>query len=56
MAERAPDVEWQRIARSRHVVVHDYFDVDYEIVWRIVQVHLPPLRTALVALRDRLQA
>lgn len=38
----APDVEWERIVRSRHIV-HRYFGVDFEIVWRIVDVHLPPL-------------
>ncbi len=50
----APGVEWQRIIRSRHIVVHNYFGVDYEIVWRIVEMHLPPLRTALEALKKRL--
>ena len=50
----APDVEWTRIVRSRHVIVHDYFGTDYEIVWRIVQVHLPPLQEALRSLQQRL--
>lgn len=46
--ETYPQIEWQRIARSRHIIVHDYAGVDYEIIWRIVEIHLPPLRTALV--------
>lgn len=53
---QAPEVEWTRIIRSRHVVVHEYFGVDREIVWRIVEAHLPPLRTALAALLERLRA
>lgn len=44
-AKRIPDVvktkyplvEWQRIIRSRHIVVHEYAGVDYEIIWRILK-------------------
>jgi uncharacterized protein with HEPN domain len=54
LRQEAPEIEWVRITRSRHIVVHDYFGIDYEIVWRIIQVHLPPLRTALQAFLERL--
>jgi uncharacterized protein with HEPN domain len=39
-----------RIIRSRHILVHDYFGVDYEIVWRIVEIHLHPLEIAIKAI------
>ena len=42
-----PQVEWMRIIRSRYVVVHDYLGIDYEIIWRIKEVHLLPLETDL---------
>lgn len=42
-----PEIEWMRIIRSRHILVHDYAGIDYEIVWRIIEVHLPPLKKAL---------
>ena len=32
-----PEIPWRRIAGFRDVVVHDYFKVDLEEVWRIVQ-------------------
>lgn len=45
-----PNIEWMRIIRSRHILVHEYAGIDYEIVWRIIEVHLPPLEKALVAI------
>jgi uncharacterized protein with HEPN domain len=31
----------------RNVLVHDYFEVDFETVWLIVQRDLPPLAEAM---------
>lgn len=45
--EQYPEIEWMRIIRSRHILVHDYAGIDYEIVWRIIEIHLPPLKDAL---------
>lgn len=38
-----PEVPWRRVAGFRDVVVHDYFKVDIEEVWRIVQGDVPAL-------------
>jgi uncharacterized protein with HEPN domain len=34
----------------RNRIVHDYFEVDLEIVWQTVQHDLPVLRKQIVAL------
>jgi uncharacterized protein with HEPN domain len=41
------DIEWDKIARSRNIIVHDYFKVDHEIIWRIITTYLPPLQKEL---------
>jgi len=38
-----PEIPWTKIAGFRDVVVHDYFRVDLQEVWRIVQEELPSL-------------
>jgi uncharacterized protein with HEPN domain len=38
-----PEIEWTKIIRSRHILVHEYFELDYQIIWKIVQEYIPPL-------------
>jgi uncharacterized protein with HEPN domain len=50
-AEHA-EVPWRRIVGLRNRIVHEYFDVDIELVWEIVHTELPALKTQLRALRS----
>jgi uncharacterized protein with HEPN domain len=38
-----PNVEWKRIRGFRNRIVHDYFGIDYEIVWDIIEFYLDEL-------------
>jgi len=44
---RLPGIPWEDIIGMRHRLVHAYFDIDLEILWRTVQDDLPPLISAL---------
>ncbi len=35
-----PEIEWTRIRGFRNRIVHDYFGIDHEIVWSIVESYL----------------
>lgn len=45
--DTTPDIPWSRIVGMRNKVVHDYLDVDYDIVWDVVTIELPGLVTPL---------
>lgn len=38
-----PTLPWQNITGMRNRLIHAYFDVDLEVVWRTVNDDLPPL-------------
>jgi uncharacterized protein with HEPN domain len=41
--EATPTVPWRRIIATRHILAHDYDEVNDETVWRIATVHIPEL-------------
>jgi uncharacterized protein with HEPN domain len=47
---RHPEIHWVSIAGKRNVLVHDYFDVDFQTVWDVVTRDLPGLEKAMHAI------
>jgi uncharacterized protein with HEPN domain len=39
-----PDIDWKGMAGTRDKLIHDYFGIDYNLVWDIIVSILPVLK------------
>lgn len=49
-----PHIPWQKISGTRDKLIHQYFDVDLEIVWETVNEDLPKLKEQISKLLNEL--
>ena len=47
LKKKYPEIEWKRIAGARDVMIHAYFNVDFDVVWNIINQDIPVLKTNL---------
>jgi len=54
LKQRYPQVPWADIVGMRNLIVHGYYLMDLEIVWKTIHEDLPPLREAMDHIRGNL--
>lgn len=45
--DQFPDLPWKQVIGMRNRLIHAYFDVDHDVVWKTVNNSLPPLANQL---------
>ena len=46
-----PDIPWSDMAGMRDVLIHDYIDVDFGVVWKTASEDIPRLKILMLKLQ-----
>jgi len=49
------ELPWSDMARMRDKIIHSYFVVDYEIVWKTIKERLPEIKPKIDAILEDLE-
>ena len=41
--EKHPEIPWREVASLRNVIAHEYFGLDPDIIWDVIQTQIPVL-------------
>ncbi len=44
LQQQYPDIPWREIVGMRNIIAHQYFRIDLEVVWLVVDRELPQMR------------
>lgn len=47
-----PGIEWREAADLRNKIIHEYFGVDYVLLWEIIHLNIPSLKQKIQILID----
>lgn len=47
-----PEIPWKEISGMRNKIVHEYFGVDTEILWKTIKDDLPVLKETIVRIKS----
>jgi len=51
---RFSEIPWGSMAKTRDKIIHFYHGVDYEIIWKIIEEDLPPLKPSFEKIYTKL--
>jgi uncharacterized protein with HEPN domain len=50
LKKQHPEIPWKKIEGMRHIMVHDYFRVDWNVVFETATTHVPALKPTINSL------
>ena len=53
--EKYPEIKWKKIVGFRNIIIHSYFKVDIDIVWDVIRIDIPLLKTQIEKIKKDLE-
>ena len=50
--EKHPQIDWEVVEGLRHVLVHDYYSVNMNTIWEILEKDLPVMKRFLIEAKE----
>lgn len=50
--QKHSDIPWREMAGMRDKLIHFYFGIDYQLVWKTIQERLPQIRPVIQKILD----
>ena len=48
--EQYPMIPWRQMAGLRDVVIHDYDELDFDVLWNVIHINLPDILPEIQAI------
>jgi uncharacterized protein with HEPN domain len=48
LRDKYPDLPWKEMSGMRDKIIHDYFGINYKIVWKVIKDRLPEIKQKLM--------
>lgn len=42
------DIDWRDVISMRNILVNDYYNVDFDVLWNVLKEDLPPFRELII--------
>ncbi len=47
LRDKYPDIPWKKMSGMRDKLIHEYFGIDIEILWKVARDEIPPLKPSI---------
>ena len=54
LRQKNPEIPWRDIIGTRNRLIHDYLEIDRDLIWQIIVKHLPELKKKITEISGRL--
>lgn len=51
---RFSEIEWRKIVSLRNIVIHEYFGIDFDVIWSVILCDIPDLKVKIENILNQL--